>query len=125
MGTVFALAVSVVKCQKRNRLPPVFKCTVILWTIRGRGRKKQPSRGTTYLQTDKQMAGKWIDRTTRQRVRDRERQMASLQSDRRVDKATNGTQSVRQIWKLEDRETSPANTLSVHLEKAKMKNWQD
>lgn len=63
----------------------------------------KPSIGATYLQTGKQMAGKWGD--GQQGIEssiETDRQMASLQADRRMDAATNGTQPFRHICELQD-----------------------
>lgn len=58
------LTLSAAKCCRRTQTHTSVSAEVNALSCHGetdRQRHRQPSRGVTYLQTDKQMAGKWVD----------------------------------------------------------------
>lgn len=78
------------------------------------------------MQTDKQMAGKWVDRTTRQRVKQSDAEKDRWQAYSRTDWWTEtqmGRGQSDTSRSLRTQRQGPANILSVYLEKAKMRTW--
>ena len=66
------------------------------------------------MQTDKQMAGKWVDgQKGKESSSQTDRKTDGELAGRQTDTMTNGMQPVRRIWKLEEGRTkSPTNVLS-------------